>query len=601
MQSLTVSASVSKRKQACKSCRHRKRRCDAERPTCALCKKWGLKCEYTVPALHGAGDDEPQYSATLFGRQPFVPFNYRSEETPDISQIFGESFDLSPIGAQNVAPLQVAYPTPTSGLESLPPGTAEQDFSIEGGLPSSDTFNELVDIFFASFYHCFPCFHKASFLAEVQSQHLQTQSPLLSYAICAVAASFHPDPAVKSRQNDWYEQAKFLYEFTGRDVDPALRTIQAVLCLVFHAYTKGDFSSCWLFLGKAWRQIAAMAMNRIDSTAVVMAVGRKDEGIEKQSSYGRIDWEGKTAIEWEECRRTLWLLFMMDRTQSWPTGWAHAIDERHFKIDIPVTETVFQAMTPDMDPSTIKNEPFSKNLNTLIGSATKAKQHSNLFHYLIIAHVLLGRITELIHSLHESPDSPEYAQQCDELDASLVKLRLSLPRSATSVIEAQSEERGHVIWLNIILNSMSILINYRTAGLSSTKPSSELFALAVSAAKSTTSIIKDAARIDVSLLLSAHIASSIYMACCVLVIHWRLTGDPSCKEDIELFELVFERMNDVFSIMGIKFKLALKRDLERKKEDIEMLRDTGFRGLLADCSKWGFVAEEVGKLGIRMS
>jgi hypothetical protein len=204
-------------------------------------------------------------------------------------------------------------------------------------------------------------------------------------------------------------------------------------------------------------------------------------------------------------------------------------------------------------------------------------------------------------SLHESPDTPEYAQQCDELDASLVKLRLSLPRSATSVLEAKPEDRGLVIWLNIVLNSMSILIHYRTAGLSSTKSADDLFALSVSAAKSTTSVIRDAARISVSLLLSAHIAPSLYIASCVLVMHWRLTGDESCKEDIELFELVYERMNDVFSVMGLKFKIALKRDLERDREDMEKLRDLGFKGLLADCSKWGYVAEEVGRLGQRIT
>jgi hypothetical protein len=511
------------------------------------------------------------------------------------------TFDSTALDPQITVPPQDGYPIPLSGRENMSLDIVNQDVFSEPGLPPSETLAELVDIFFENYYHCFPCFHKASFVAQITTQQLQAETPLLCYAICTVAATLHPDPAVKSRQNDWYEQAKLLYEFTGRDVHPALRTVQAVPCLVYHAYTKGDFSAGWLFIGKAWRQVAAMGMNRMDSSAVVMALGRKDEGVEKHGTYGRLEWEGKTALEREECRRTLWLLFMMDRIQSWPTGWASAIEERQFKIDMPVTEAVFQAMTTETDISTVRNEPFSRNMNALIGSIASAKEPLNLFHLLVIAHLLLGRITELIHSLHDAPDSPEYAHQCDELDDALVKLRLSLPRTATSVIEAAPEDRGHVVWLNIILNSMSILIHYRTAGISNTKTATELFALAVNAAKSNAAVIRDTARVSVSLLLNAHIASSFYISCCVLVMHWRLTGDESCVKDIELFELVFERMADIFTVVGLKFKLALRRDLERDREEIEKLRDLGFSGLLADCSKWGHVAEEIGRLGVMIS
>ena len=567
----------------------------AERPTCALCKKWGLKCEYAVPASKDNGEDELHESYTLFGRQPFVPYEYRLEEPQNLSHYLDEQVELPGSDIQDPISTEPTYPTPSSGLDSLISG-------FDGpALPSDDTLSELVTIFFDQFYHCFPCFHKATLLAAIQNHRLKTESPLFCYAISAVAAVFHPDPAVKSRQDDWYEQAKLLYEFTGRDLYPPLRTIQSVSFLVFHGYSKGDFSACWLWLGKVWRQIAAMGINRMDSSAVVMALGRKDERTEKVGSYGRIEWEGRTAIEREECRRTLWLLFMMDRTQSWPTGWAHAVEERQFKIDLPISEAVFQAMMSETELSTIKNVPFSRNMNILIRSVAGAKEPLNLLQYLAVAHVLLGRITELIHSLHETPDTPEYAQECDELDAALVKFRLSLPRLATSLVEASPEDRGQVIWLNIILNSMSILLHYRAAGLASSKSTEELFALSVSAAKSTTAVIRDTARISVSLLLNTHIAPSLYIASCVLIIHWRLTGDESCKDDIELFNLVYERMNDVFSVIGLKFKIALRKDLERDRKEMEVMREKGFRGLLADCSKWGYVANEVAKLGQTMT
>lgn len=541
---------------------------------------------------------------TLFGRQPFLPLDLAQFE-PGFAQPFDISFEYPRTNIPDAQPMQPGYLTPASGSEFLSANKGSEDNlnALPGtGLPDGDTLVDLMNIFFESFYHVFPCFHKATFLADIRNQQAQAHSPLILLAMCCVASSHHPDTAIKNRQSDWYEQAKFLYELTGRDPQPALRTMQAVLCLAYHAYTRGDFSACWLHLGKAWRQAAALGMNRIDSPhAVMMALNRLDLGVDTRGYYNRLEWSGATDIEREECRRTLWLLFFMDRNQTWPTGWPHAIDERQFKVDIPVPEAVFQAMGTQGAPKPPRNAVFTPNMNSLIASLTRASSMLNMMHCLVAAHVLLGRVTEHIHSLHDPPDTVEYAERCDELDEYAVKLRLSLPRSATSVIESSTEDRGHVVWLNCILNTISILLNYRRANDSEPSTSDELFKKAVIAAKNTAQIVKDAARVSIELLLSAHIGSSLYLAAVVLVIHSRLTGDESVKGDIELFALVFERMNDVVSVMGVKFTLALRRDLERNKEELERLREIGYRGLLADCSKWGFVQEEVTRMGMTMS
>ncbi|KAF2636163.1 hypothetical protein P280DRAFT_553235 [Massarina eburnea CBS 473.64] len=614
MQSLTDSASVPKRKRACNSCRGRKKRCDGERPTCSLCRKWGLRCEYTAPSTHRVDQEDLSlpYMSTLFGRQPFFSLDPPPQSVLDVIMPPDDSFDLPGISMPGDMAPQNEYLTPTTMLDPFSldaPRGSDPDVFEEAALPTGEILTQLIDIFFQHFYYRFPFFHRATFFKQLHAGAIHAECELLLYAICTVASGFHPDPSIKSRQNAWYEQAKFLYEFTGRLPNPALRTIQASLCLIFHAYTRGDFSVCWLYVGKAWRQAASLGMNRIDSSnTAVVTIGRKD-GLEEGRGYlARYGWTTKSAIDREECRRTLWLLFMMDRNDSWPTGWPTVVDERQFKIDIPTTDAVFQAMTDDTDISTTTNAPFTRNLNALISSTSTAKTPLNPFHYLVVTHVLLGRVIELIHSLHDSPDTPEYAQECEDLDNSLMKLRLNIPRSATSVLEASPEDRDHIIWLNLILNTISILIHYRKAGLSSlsnpnasSSASNESFTHAVLAARNTAQIVKDTSRISIDLLLSAHIASSVYIAGCVLVIHWRTTGDDSCKGDIEIFELLFERMSDVFTVLGLKFKLAIKRDQEREDVEIEKLRDAGYKGLLADCSKWGFVAEEAAKIGITIT
>jgi hypothetical protein len=143
-----------------------------------------------------------------------------------------------------------------------------------------------------------------------------------------------------------------------------------------------------------------------------------------------------------------------------------------------------------------------------------------------------------------------------------------------------------------------MLLNYRCASEVPVASTSSQFMLAVAAARNIAQIVKDASRISIDLLLSAHIGSSLYVAACILVIQWRITGDPKLKDELDLFTLVFDRMNEVFLFLGLKFKCALEHDMQRSTESLEDLKTRGFRGLLADCSKWRHVKEAVQRRGL---
>ncbi|KAL5387500.1 hypothetical protein PMIN02_008099 [Paraphaeosphaeria minitans] len=148
----------------------------------------------------------------------------------------------------------------------------------------------------------------------------------------------------------------------------------------------------------------------------------------------------------------------MDRNQSWPTGWPIAIDERKFKVDIPIADSVLQAMSPETTQGNAVNVPFTMSVDRLLSTASRAQTPLNMFHYLIIAYVLLGRSADLVHSIHDNPSSPGFAEQCEELDTYVLKLRLSMPRAASSVLEAAPEDRGQVVWLDATLNIILMLL-----------------------------------------------------------------------------------------------------------------------------------------------
>lgn len=529
------------------------------------------------------------------------------------AQVSGLNFDFT-----GVEP-EFDYPTPQSVSQSDNIAD-EQDPIASFQLPFHDLLIEMVNLFFDNLYHLFPCFHRKQFMKQLEEGSIQKESTLILFSMCCLAARVHPVAAVKRRQQEWYEQAKFSYQLTQRDPYPALRTIQAALLLIAHASTTGDFSCSWLFLGKVWRQAVALGISmycfgtmlifllmqclyisdRMDtSNAASMGIMPQHWNSGHEQVYGLDRKEGRNAVEKEEYRRTLWLLLIMDRNHAWPTGWPNALPISHFKVDVPIADSLFQEMTPELQDALCSNVVFVRNFDRLLSSLSSVTSSAiNVFQYICIAYVLLGRVSEVVHTLQDEPDIPEYVQACEELDAQIVKFRLSLPRKATSVLEAPPEDRGHVVWLQIMLNNCAMLLYYRCVKCDFDRNTTDTFLHAVAAAQSVAQTVKDASRISIELLLSPHIASALYLAACILVIQWRTTNDSSFKHDVELFQLVFERMDETYIFLGLKFKIALQHDLKRSLESLEELRDRGARGMLADCTKWAHVKEEVLRRGL---
>ncbi|ORY19446.1 fungal-specific transcription factor domain-domain-containing protein [Clohesyomyces aquaticus] len=477
---------------------------------------------------------------------------------------------------------QLQYPTPSLTLSpNIPQEEPEpkQDFLALAPLPDDDVLKELVELFFKHFQDVVPCFHKSTLLDDIATRKLQEESPLLLYSICAIAAQRHCDPHIKRLEQDWFQQSKFYYDLTERYPKPGLRTIQAAICIISHSSTTGDFSAGYICLGKAWRQVCALGLNHMDAES-------------EHLSFDPVP-EPEGPLKREECRRALWTLFILDRNHAWPTGLPPAIDEKHFMVNLPIADADFQAMTQETS-SQIEGAVLTRNFDALVSISPNISGNgaANALHYLCIAYILLGRAVEEIHSLHHSHDSYCYLQQLQRIDDQLIKFRLNLPRPMLHVLEAPENARFHVTWLNCALNAIAMLLHFRTANFASDEEDENTrFLRVVAAAKNIALLVKDVSRMDIDLLLNPHIGGLLYFATSVLLIHWRQTGDPTLRVDIDVLTLVFERLNEQYWFLGLKYKLALEYDLQRNTESIAHLKRRGLRGLLADCSKWKFVKE----------
>lgn len=84
----------------------------------------------------------------------------------------------------------------------------------------------------------------------------------------------------------------------------------------------------------------------------------------------------------------------------------------------------------------------------------------------------------------------------------------------------------------------------------------------------------------------------------MILSEWRLTDKPALREDVRVFEMLFDRMDQVFVFLGLKFKIALEHEMNRSKDEVRQLRKGGFKALLSDCSRWKHVKDEANRRGL---
>ncbi len=188
---------------------------------------------------------------------------------------------------------------------------------------------ELVELFFER-VHCYmPLLHRSTFTQKISTQGSSYNHPLLLYAVISMVARFHADPTIRAQQQDWCTRARILYEATPHAPEQGVETLQAAACITLQASTAGDYSSPFSYVAKAWRQVVVLGIHHSDSPSRLVLPGLTVPPTD--------DWR-----ELEERRRVVWMLFVLDRVICFPVGFANAIDDRQFKLPLPMNEQVFQ-------------------------------------------------------------------------------------------------------------------------------------------------------------------------------------------------------------------------------------------------------------------
>ncbi|CAM1502737.1 Fc.00g075130.m01.CDS01 [Cosmosporella sp. VM-42] len=576
---------LAKSQNVCTGCRSRKKKCSGERPSCLSCRKRGDACFYAGAPSQGftaPGSTDwipaPVLSDATLSVETWAPDGPNGPggggddwmELLDNPEIEGWAIPLDQVQEPvETSPRNFGLPTPED--PASPPNTT--------ALPSPALLLELVQLYFEKFYHYLPILHKSTLISKLESNDYD-DCHLLLFAIVAVAASAHPNRQIQESKIRWLTEAKGLFSTAIHTADHPLQTIQAGNFIIFQTMVLTEYSAAWMTLGEAWRKAVAVGFNVQDGPAQLTLGG-----------LGRLpsrDW-----IKAEECRRSVWMLFIFDRGMCFPIGLQHAIDDRRLRINLPMRDDAFQATT---EPLTEVSIPYASSLDRLITSIQERtrKQSANLLQYIVLAYIFLGRVGEQIYSLES--DLEEQKPHLDTLTSHLLRIRLILPRSATDLSAADYDDFTYVVWLNVIMSVSSILLYHKPLQEGETLDGqtdlSTHWPHCVAAARNTVSMVRDAARASTDIIINPHLSSKLFTCGRILIIEYicpsasRKSKDPALRDDVLILLFTFERMKEALKGCAKKFRNGTAFYLSQGEKQVQEAKAGGSRDLLKTCEKW---------------
>ncbi|KAI0837759.1 fungal-specific transcription factor domain-containing protein, partial [Hypoxylon sp. FL0890] len=614
---------ISERKIVCNACRARKKRCDGQRPTCSSCLNRQEHCIYVTRHVNLGGErtfQTPPSPPWQFNPSPLFPRSARDLAVDWTGRVVADGDIAIPPGPDLMPPLSTTFddswhlrgeqalsrPTPMSDstMSDYSIGSSNNlimplDIPDDVSLPPQDELLDLADTYFSLVHPYLPIIHQASFRLS-----LFELDPLLLFAVSALAAN----EKHKESQLRWYKEAKRRYDLTSLMPEHPIETLQAAVCIVLQGMISCDHSSASLVLGRAWRQIVALGYHRLDR--------RVTTGVPGAPALPQ-DW-----IQRETIRRIVWMLFIMDRIMCFPVGLVYNIEEKHLNINLPMSDSLFQASS--FEPATSPVIPFTQDftkLMTSIRDSSRQTKQQNLFHYIILGTTLLGRIiTCRFGEGSEDYDGPESRI----LEDDLFNFRMTLPRFVSNLSTTDHTDFGNAVWLNLLMDVDTILLQHGRGLHCDGSSITSGWANCVSAARHTVAIVRRAAHASVDHLINPHIAPLLFTCGRILAVEYlnpsQLTQyssrastpssssdmyspsrysptstptkvDHTLKQDIDATMLVFDRLSEVYNPIGTKFKNGMNYYINRDPDSVYPVKHGGPRDLFTDCSSWALVQE----------
>jgi hypothetical protein len=464
---------------ACIACRRKKIRCSGEKPACKHCLRSKIPCVYKVTTRKAA--PRTDYMAMLDKRLKrmeervlkFIP----SEDLPDVSATGRASVRPSIPGstpkqtkseivrkrsADEAFATELEQWTQSAGPKKLSESSsqlklqkdAEARLLTEGAehLPPMYLQEHLAEVFFECIYgQSYLLLHKPSFMRKLKAG---TIPPVLTLAVCAIAARFSTHPAVGGepaflRGDSWATPARAIVE--KRHYEPNITILTVMLILGLHTYGTCQGGLSWSFSGQAMRMAYALQLHReLDHDPL----GRRKDKASELSSTDR-----------EIRRRTMWACFLMDRFSASGTERPSFGNEEYLHIQLPIKESHFQMEIPG--PTEDLSGEVPNPITPGNGQVSDARDNMGIAAYVIRAVVLWGRIVKYLNLGGKEKDPhpiwdpksgfADLRRKLDTLQESIPGFLVYNPENLAN--QAAEHVANQFIYLHIIMAQNLLFLN----------------------------------------------------------------------------------------------------------------------------------------------
>ncbi|XWW92782.1 hypothetical protein V2A60_000709 [Cordyceps javanica] len=484
----------------------------------------------------------------------------------------------------------------TETIQGLPtPENASPagDSQAEPIIPSLDTILDLVQVFNERVYPNLPILHKGRLVSQLQSHGADGISRLLLLSIMTAAASGHPNPRIRANQPRWRGLARDALKRAMPTEEQPLQTLQAAVLLILDALHQGDYPVTWMMLGEAWRKAAVIGYHQVDARD-------NETPVQYLGSVNGLDG----AVQREECRRVVWMFFILDRGLCYPIGMVHAVDERRLIINFPMSEDGFQDMEERVSEET-RPLKYTNDLDRLIARVREhgRQRATTMLHYIILAYVLLGRVTEEVYMQDAEEERPA---ALDGLIERLVQIRLLLPGYTSDLSLAKPADVPYVIWLSAVLGVSTIFLHHRALrhGDDDAADAAAKWPHAVRTARNVVQLLRDASRAGgPSSFMLAHTTAALFVSTRVLIMEYLCPDqhppasaadakpppakrDGSLRSDLEVLASISMQSHGALGMMRKKFIVGFKFHIRMGEADVRASKEYGARGLLKRCGDW---------------
>ncbi|GAA5985860.1 hypothetical protein JCM10908_006308 [Rhodotorula pacifica] len=218
-------------------------------------------------------------------------------------------------------------------------------------LPPLEIMLDLADIYFSTLHLHLPFLHRRRFLYTVHNSASLAAAPSQSlvFAVLAIAAAYHDNPAIRAQAVYWYAKARERVDFAiSANVHPlngsrvatlTVEMVQALCLLALIEMGQSDHQRAFLSLGQAVRIAAMLGLTRMDEDRVADRTGQM---VEKRLRPPALHPLPDDAVLLEECRRTMCAVYVLDRFESATVGWPSAIAETDVRVLLPCPDDQFE-------------------------------------------------------------------------------------------------------------------------------------------------------------------------------------------------------------------------------------------------------------------